>query len=158
MKKEFHMYVMYFALMIAGTIAVYGDTYAPKERDDTLAGMDKNNNGVRDDIDKYIDAHYTNPIKHAAVIQSAKVIQKALLVDKNNIDAIKKIDREDNRAVNCLFSIFEPSKIPTEIESLTINTKMRILEYSKYNKALDGTVSSELEEDSCEYKNNMPLK
>ena len=119
-------------------------------RDDTLVGEDNNSNGVRDDIDIYIDEHYSKPKEHAAVIQSAKVLQKALLVDKSNMDEIRKVDIEDNRAVHCLFQVFEPAKISNEIESLTTNTKERLLEYLKYNKALDGTVSSEIEGDTCE--------
>ena len=151
--------IIYTAKDMAGNIATINRKIEIKEngsilpnlnRDNTLAGVDNNNNGIRDDIDKYIDEHYTDPIKHAAVIQSAKVMQKALLVDKSDMDAIKKIDLEDNRAVNCLFSVFDPTEIPTDIESLTTNTKIRLLEYLKYNKALDGTVSNELEGDTCE--------
>ncbi len=119
-------------------------------RDDTLAGEDKNSNGVRDDIDRYIDKHYIDPQKHAAVVQSAKVLQKALLVDKRDMDKIRKIDTEDNKAIHCLFQVFKPNEVPNEIESLTTNTKVRLLEYLKYNKMLDGTVSSELEGDTCE--------
>ena len=126
------------------------DGNIPKlNKDNTLAGEDNDKNGIRDDIDKYIYKHYKEPKKHAAVLQVAKAMQKVMLVDKTNIDKVKEVDRIHNRAVHCLFSVFELNEVPN-IEALTYNTKKRLLEDLKYSKTLDGTVSSSPEGDTCE--------
>jgi len=120
-------------------------------RDNTLTGEDNNSNGIRDDIDRYIDEHYMDPKKHAAVVQEAKALQKILLVDKTNIDKVKEVSREVARAIECIFNRFELTKVPFDnISAITFNTKIRLLEDLKFSQALDGTVSSGLEGDTCE--------
>lgn len=127
------------------------------ERTASVSGGDTNTNGVRDDIDAYITSQYSSAPQRAAAQQMAKALQKSLLVNPQDINAVKSIDREISRGINCIYAKFDgangsqpPAKVAQVLESLTTNTKERLLAYLNYNKALDGTSSALPEGDSCE--------
>jgi len=128
------------------------------DRSNTLLGPDVNSNGVRDDIDAYLAANYTSSEQLSAATQAAKAMQNTLKVDPTDLPAVRLVERQNSRAINCLYSTFEggniskePARVGTEIESMTSNTKQRLLAYLKYNKALDGTHSSMPDGDTCEH-------
>jgi hypothetical protein len=126
------------------------------ERGPDISGPDSNTSGVRDDIESLLAAEYTGA-RLAAAMQAARAFQKALLVDTENINAVKAISKEISRGINCIYSQFDgadgskqPARVAQELESMTANTKDRLLAYLKYNKALDGTSSALPEGDTCE--------
>lgn len=127
------------------------------ERGDSLAGTDANNNGVRDDIENYINKKYSEPKQRAAVIQTAKAMQKIMSADTNNIIEVKAINIEISKAFNCVDTQFtDDSKevnyftATKEVEAMTTNTKPRLLAYLAFNKALNGTSWALPEGDTCE--------
>lgn len=127
------------------------------DRSSTIAGTDANNNSIRDDIDIYIDDNYSTAPQRAAASQTAKAIQNALLVDTTNIEAVKVVDRAVTHGIHCIYLKFDgssgtkqPSQVVNELESITANTKSRLLAYLKYNKALNGTSSALPEGDTCD--------
>jgi hypothetical protein len=127
------------------------------ERGTTIAGTDSNTNGIRDDIEVYIDLNYSIASQHAAAMQSAKAMQEALLVDTTNIVAVKEVNRKISRADHCIYTKFDgsnnskqPAQVSQEIESITTNTKARLLAYLAFSKALDGMSWAMPEGDSCE--------
>lgn len=141
-----------------GSVALAYSGGVPRlDRSDTLLGTDADSNGVRDDIDAYLSATYTSSGQLSAAIQMAKAMQNTLKVDPTDRVAVRLVDRQNSLAINCLYSKFEggniskePSRVGSEIESMTSNTKQRLLAYLKYNRALDGTSSSLPVEDTCE--------
>ncbi len=127
------------------------------ERGTAIAGTDTNTNGIRDDIEVYIDSNYSIVFQHAAAMQSAKAMQAALLVDTTNIVAVKEVNRKISRADHCIYTQFDgsnnskqPAQVSQEIESITTNTKPRLLAYLAFSKALDGMSWAMPEGDSCE--------
>lgn len=126
------------------------------DRSPTLTGTDSDGNGVRDDIDSYLAAHYPQAPQRAAALQTAKAMQKAMTVDKNDVLAVKAVDRELARGINCIYARFAaggdtpPSRVTREVESVTANTKERLLAYLALSKALDGTSSALPEGDTCD--------
>lgn len=127
------------------------------ERNNLLLGIDEDNNGIRDDIDRYIELHYPNISQQNAVKQLAKALQKTLVADTNDMIIVKNINRDNTRAVNCVFSQFinenidkHPAQVSQEIESITSNTKERLLAYLNFNKALNGTSWAIPEGETCE--------
>lgn len=122
----------------------------------TLAGIDSNDNGIRDDIDRYIKETYFLPEQQNAVSQYARNLQSSLLVDKTDREALRLNRIGAARAISCVFD-----KIPSEntringsiiqdIIAATINTKLRKTEFKKLNQALDGTSTSLEAEDFCD--------
>lgn len=127
------------------------------ERNATLEGVDDNANGVRDDIDQYIQTNYPKKEHVSSLTQMAISMQQTLLVDINDRIAVKKANQKVVEAINCIYSKFDrtvgeesPASASAKIESLTTNTKQRLLGYLAYNKALDGTSWATPDGDTCE--------
>jgi hypothetical protein len=149
-------------LALAITFSLIGCAESEKlpelDRTDTLEGIDKNQNGIRDDIENYINKNYSNEGQRKALFQFAKAMQEDLLVDVSDMIAVKKVSIKGSRAMHCVFLQFKsrdvsdqnPSIAWKKIRSMTTNTKARLKAYLKFNKALDGTVSSLPEGDTCE--------
>ncbi|HIF9187351.1 hypothetical protein [Photobacterium damselae] len=127
------------------------------DRSDELLGVDDDNNGIRDDIDAFIEFHYKDEKQKKAVKQLAGSLQKTLVADTSDIINVKKLNRDNTRAINCIFSRFSdvtidksPEQVTQEIESITSNTKARLIAYLAFNSALDGTSWAIPEGDTCE--------
>jgi len=127
------------------------------DRTDSLAGIDANANGVRDDIERHIEKKYAEPAQRGAAMQTARALQKKLLVDTSDAAALDAVSAMGMRAANCRGSVFPgPDDGPaswqmaTDLESMTTNTKKRLLAYLAYNKARSGSVSTLPKGDTCE--------
>jgi outer membrane murein-binding lipoprotein Lpp len=127
------------------------------DRTATLAGIDANKDGVRDDIEVYINKTYSQPEQKAAARQEAKSMQAILSAGTMNTKVAKVLDLQSEKSMNCLFLKFDelkghkyPGQVSREIVSMSTNTKARLLAYLAYNKALDGTVLATSEGDTCE--------
>lgn len=163
MKKLHFTFLVVSILLMGGCQLDFWESSGrmPKlDRTDTLSGVDANNDGVRDDIEKWIKKRWEKePLKQKALLQYAKVAQKSVMVDLNNQEEIEKIDELGMRAINCLFDRFadddihseqNPSNVRKEIRAYTTNTKERLTHYLAYNEKLDGTTSRLPEGDTCD--------
>lgn len=128
------------------------------DRSDELLGIDIDGNGIRDDVDNFIEINYQEESHKKAAQQLAKGLQKSLVVDTGNIIKVKEINRINSRAINCIFFTFNdsgknavhPTRVASELESVTTSTKKRLLAYLEFNKALDGTTWSIPVGNTCE--------
>jgi hypothetical protein len=127
------------------------------DRGNAIVGAEANANGVRDDVEAFITRNYTSSIQRTAAMQTARALQHALTVDTTDKSAVKVVDREISRGVNCIYSKFggansskQPAQVVQELESITANTKQRLVAYRRFNKALDGTSSALPDGDTCE--------
>lgn len=127
------------------------------DRSISIAGPDSDKNGVRDDVDSWLARRFTGTAQRAAATQMAKAVQEALIVDGTSPSASKQVSQHLSNALNCLFARFPdtegtqaPAAVSQEIESVTTNTKARLLAYFGYNKSRDGTPSSLPKGDTCE--------
>ncbi|MFA0309505.1 chromosome partitioning protein ParA [Vibrio splendidus] len=131
------------------------------DRSDFLTGTDANKDGIRDDIEAFIDAlEVTEPVRKS-LKQEARQAQESLYQDwseKNNTN-IKKalaISNKYTRVLACkeFVGIDVDDNINTgrTVDVLTYNTKARTMTYLAYNHLLDGSVSTSLkaEEKYCE--------
>jgi hypothetical protein len=127
------------------------------DRSSEIQGPDVNTNGIRDDIDTYIQNNYPTAPQQTAAQQLAKVTQTAMLIDKTDLAAVKALSVQESRAINCLYARFDsnagskqPAAVVAELEAISTSTKPRLLAYLAYSKALDGTAGSLPEGDTCE--------
>lgn len=127
------------------------------DRGSDIVGPDANKNGVRDDIEEYIDKNYPSVKEHAAAMQFAKAMQETLLVETSNLVSVKQTSQKISKAIHCISSTFDGGSDSTrsaqatlQIEAITTNTKERLKAYLRFNKALDGTVSTRPKGDTCE--------
>ncbi|MEO6924458.1 MAG: hypothetical protein ABI142_11585, partial [Bryocella sp.] len=110
----------------------------------TLLGTDSDNNGVRDDLDKYIAALPDTADQKKALIQLAKAFQSTLAIDTTNAAALTSASLALNRGVGCIFQVY-PANQPAKaylMQELTANTLMRLQAYELYNAARNGTTTT----------------
>ncbi len=125
-------------------------------RDNTITGPDFNHNGVRDDIEAYIESLPDTQEQKAALRQDARAINAAMTVDLTDKNALEEVSLKINRSVRCLHRKYRgngiASKKGKEMEAFMVNTKERFIAYQKYNMARSGSVSSSLPrgEDGCD--------
>jgi len=109
----------------------------------TLLGIDSNNNGVRDDVERKIVETYREPIKIELMMDMAEVGQEIL---ENPVGLAKEHSDKMDKLDNC-GSYLEDQNISYDgLESIRFyekniyNTKTRVRAYLDYNLALSGGV------------------
>jgi len=128
--------------------------------DSTLLGIDSNNNGVRDDVERKIYFTYDKKINQKLMMQSAKRHQ-SMLADLDLIKNAYDWEEASNKDIGCKNYLFDKYDIPfiknrvNFYQDNTYNTEERIRKYMKYNNALSGgvfgaPVSAEVEA-SCDF-------
>lgn len=124
--------------------------HEPENPDDTLLGVDKNSNGVRDEVERWIYKEmptYHHPeIERVIAMQSAKANQMALHDPTNKDDEVHKAIE---RTADC-WSYYSYSKqIPFDgaiekfnafLDDKCFNTKERLKTYLDYDYTLKGRV------------------
>src|SRR3989339_2095232 len=95
----------------------------------TIAGIDANNNGIRDDVELAIFNTYPNSAKTRAVLlQYALVLQMEVIQPIVNKETVTEVATEGSRADTCLADTLVPRKSPessrndTEIEKINMYT------------------------------------
>ena len=112
----------------------------------TLAGIDSDHDGVRDDVQRYIATTYPNSAKtRAALTQIAKVMQAALLDATDKEKSILHAEESD-RSITCL--VYVAGSVSTErqlrlaLMPVALNTDARNKAYFMYDDQLGGQVFS----------------
>lgn len=109
----------------------------------TLAGVDSNNNDVRDDIERYIALTYPSPADEglrAALTQYSKASQKSIL-NANNPSSSEQYAANLIEAAECLLSK-KPTEALTilhELEARILNSMERIQSFSTAQKHASGS-------------------
>jgi hypothetical protein len=115
------------------------------DRTTSLLGTDADGNGVRDDIDAYINSLPDTPVQKKALRQHAAALNAALVVDLTNQAAVDAVDTQIMNASSCRYSVYSTEtarKYGRDLEKYYINTKSRFDVYMKFNQASSGKVLS----------------
>ena len=111
-----------------------------------LTGLDSDNDGIRDDVDAFIQSSYFRTVEVAAARQFAKAIQAAISAGAQQPQKSRLISIQISRAVNCVYVSFAsnglntpPAKVIEQVRSLTTNTKERLNAYLAFAKTQDDT-------------------
>ena len=115
--------------------------------DSTLLGIDSNNNGVRDDVERWIFEEYKEPIVQAVAMQNARAFGIILVEPSRARETIKFSDAliecqsyykyQDSRKI-----IERGTSLIKESRPLILNTRERNRAYYEYNQALSGGIYS----------------
>ena len=124
--------------------------HAPKDPDSTLLGVDSNDNGIRDDVERWIYKEMTTyhhpEIERIIAMQDSKAYQVALADPSNKDD--KGLDIM-MRGLNCWAHYSFSRDLPTDgrlveysnaIKDQQFNTKKRLKTYIKFDYNLGGRV------------------
>ena len=123
-----------------------------------LKGIDADNNGIRDDIDRLIASKYsaTSIIKKVAE-QHARALQRSM--EATNRDEAKTAGDEIFRAGDCAYNYLPHAteedfkfqeRMTTEIEALTANTKERLIAYWNGEALSGGMVFRQNSNPNCD--------
>jgi len=127
--------------------------YPTLDRSSDIAGPDANKNGVRDDIEAWINTLNVTEPQRKALMQSARSLQQTLLVDLTDKAALQRTGEGLMASINCGGDRFTPyaefSQLSGKIEAMTANTRERAMRYMQYNKARSGSVTRS-KRDTCE--------
>lgn len=138
-----------FARPLAVTVTISAqDTGLPPDPGEagkaTLEGIDSDNDGVRDDIQRYIALTYPDSERtRAALTQYVKSTQEALFITNDEAAARNNAD-ESRRARACLRFILgdlnEMRRVRVETLAHFLNTDSRSKAFIRYNSLLSGQV------------------
>jgi MFS superfamily sulfate permease-like transporter len=177
MKNKKWIFALIFAVSIISAGAIYSatasdvsDTIKQLEAEgklpvldtsDSVAGTDADKNGIRDDIDAYIEQQQYSPEIKAAVQQKAKSYQKVVTTDLLNQAAIDASRMSVQRSNKCMFDRFEASPLGADgftdaslimdkLKAMTLNTKQRLTAWYEFDKKMDGQVFSQVQGEPCD--------
>ena len=112
---------------------------------DELTGGDADSNGLRDDVQAYIDSLDVTDEQRASLVVIASNIQAVMAVDLNNEQAVNSLGEETAVSVVCIAYHFddpaEGQMYLSRIEALYANTQERSDKYEQYNEARHGAVT-----------------
>jgi hypothetical protein len=148
------------------TVPTTATTTIPQYQDNgTVAGVDADNDGVRDDVQQYIASVRPNEArKREALMQYARTLQTAYTKVTTEAEAVN-VESQIQKAVSCIVFMNEvtgKNNPARAINNLMHNTPERLKAQLKYEKFLDGkvfTVSSpgETATDVCDFDlNSLP--
>lgn len=115
------------------------------DRGASLVGADRNDNGIRDDIEAYIDGLPDTGPQKEALRQTAAAFSAALSTKVDDKAELSANSAKLSNASSCLFSRYPSplaNKRAREMEKFHINTKQRFDAYDAYNRALSGSTSA----------------
>jgi hypothetical protein len=124
----------------------------PLDLGDSVAGVDADANGVRDDLDEIISAQNDTPLQKAALVQTARALRADLGVDPANASAVSHAAGRLNQAVACVFTRFDAAEAAEQVqwlEQLSANTMLRLEAYLQFNRAKERTAAEPAEGGIC---------
>jgi len=128
--------------------------YPTLDRSSDIAGPDANKNGVRDDIEAWINTLNVTVSQRKALMQDARATQRTLLVDLTDKAAVQRVGEGLMASNHCGAIRFKPFAEfigPSQkIEAMTANTRERAERYMQYNKARTGSSTTLPNYDTCE--------
>ncbi|MCU1249339.1 MAG: hypothetical protein JWQ49_2368 [Edaphobacter sp.] len=114
---------------------------ATLDRSTDVAGPDKNNNGVRDDIDQVIAGFGLTAGQAKALTQFAAALQVAILSSPDKNSAYSNAV-ELHRGQECVFSQLsaDSTKYTRQIKAFTLNTQPRVMAFLDFSHNASGAV------------------
>jgi hypothetical protein len=109
----------------------------------TVAGIDADNDGVRDDVQIYVHITYTDTATRAASRRLVKSLQR-LLAAGDDWPLALAAATSMNSAIDCLYSL-DPEKFGDYVDAIegkVVNTEARSRAYAKGGASLSGGIFS----------------
>lgn len=124
------------------------------DRSDSLGGVDADQNGVRDDIQAWVQQLPLTPVQQVAVLQLAAANQQALLVNLDDEVALRQVIASQMAGVKCVVrneaDLLDGENIITALRDRTANTEARAMAYMRYMEALNGYVIKSPDGNGCQ--------
>lgn len=126
------------------------------EKDDlSLLGIDEDHDGVRDDVQHYIDARYPHSHRvRMAMYARVRTLQAILLVPMKNTPAALAAQQRDRRALQCVFYLLpgeEGHKGAADLFDQYVNIPVRQKRYGRYVRQIDTLDPPEPDAAACDF-------
>ncbi len=110
----------------------------------TLAGIDANNNQVRDDVETYIELTVQDSARHREALKGLAVAIQHALLSQNKVEAVQAGTAEV-RSIECLTYLGKKKENRwKDILARMLNTEQRIRAFDTYNDRVSGEVFAAL--------------
>ena len=139
--------------------------------DSTLLGIDLNDNGVRDDVERWIFEEYKEPIVQAVAMQNARAFGIILVEPSRARETDKLMEAQTDCSAyyqllaedyNDTIVIPRGTNLYKESRPLILNTRERNRAYYEYNQALSGGIYPgrpwDTFKDSCDFNETKILQ
>jgi hypothetical protein len=127
-----------------------GRSASEAARQDALAGVDSNGNGVRDDIEKLVTGFDVTPDGRKAVLQLARATQLALTTSTSE-EAARRNGAEVVRAQACMASqIPDFTTYLGAVRAQTLDTDLRRLAWQAFEEKIARLEFTELDGAICQ--------
>ncbi|HDX8428298.1 TPA: hypothetical protein RQN23_002998 [Aeromonas veronii] len=126
------------------------------DRSQDIAGPDANGNGVRDDLDDYINGLPDTEPQKQALRQSYSLLRSLLLLDTTNTTVVLDGMRRTGASIACMYARYSEEEAALmhqrfrEMESYSMNTRERTMAYARFNRAASGHSGVLPRGDGCE--------
>lgn len=111
------------------------------DRRDSLQGIDKDKNGIRDDIDEYIQNNFEDEKEQILVSNVARNLQKSLTIDLTKSMQVLQANKQLESSIvelNNLFNIEDThNNIVETLQSLTSNTGYRFAASMSFSETVE---------------------
>lgn len=141
---------LFMLLLLVGCSKEAKNEIPVLDRSASLGGVDADNNGIRDDIDKLIIMQHKGPEETKAMQQTARAIQYELVAGIKNRESVKESSDQLSKALGCLSQYEDGLKLGDLINKSTKNTRARILEEDRVDQLANGTVIHSYGSEACE--------
>lgn len=123
------------------------------DRTASRTGTDTNANGVRDDVEKYIDSLPDTAPQKKSLASLSKAMSAALGSTPNDQASLRAATAQMNNSVACVWKSYPPDVADQKVQEMrkvTVNTRGRYDAYAAYNAAVAGTVIKLPREVACD--------
>lgn len=111
---------------------------------DDIIGIDKNYNGIRDDIDTYILSLSLTELQVKRLQELAKYLQMTIIIEPSKRKDPNEFAKEKALAQFCAINAFTDKKLARQylknLQAYTVNTYKRARKYNDYNSSRNGSV------------------
>ncbi len=127
-----------------------------EDKTKTIGGIDANSNGVRDDIERYINLKYGNNPEFVSVyMQYAQELRRKLTLASDDREVYRRASHKVSRQMVCTSKIdyeVEPEKMYQDtmiIYASSVNTKQRMAESNRISSLVSGMAFTLPTEEHC---------
>ena len=133
------------AIWLVLSFQIFAASLANSEEVNPVHGIDANRNGVRDDIDRIIDAQYSEPKQRAAALRLAAAFQQSIMADKSDSAQINAVLEQTLVAMSCVQTAFDAQAHDAVqmLTNATVNNQARNNAFTAYARALRKLISQD---------------
>lgn len=112
----------------------------------TIEGIDLNQNGIRDDVEREIFKRYPDDIKTRAAALQYAMAQRLYFTSVFSAETLNAVNLQNDRATFCLWNTIPiPWKVPIDFENLSTNELEKIQELSTVHDNAQKALSDEID-------------